>query len=317
MLGETLVTADFATFGMGELTIDPLSSTNIESCKFTGVDGTDIALTGVTRALSGVGSDVDSSRALYHPVGTLVIITFGVHSLKAQQDYFVSKSTVETITAVKNFTVSPNVPAPTNSLDVANKAYVQGVLAGSVGTASTTVFGTVKLTTSSATVVSTDDTRLPTQAENDAMAGTSGSPSSTNAYVTNLDTTTVVVASSVVRRLPSTGDIAVPATPGANGDATSKTYVDSDRWISSSTNATTAIPAGANWAMVQATDTSGGGNYSAQFVCVSAHNTPISATSWGPAVTTGITATWNVGGNLVITSISAGSISGVKIDFYK
>ena len=88
MLGETIVTADFATFGKGELTIDPLSSTNIESCTFTGVDGTDISLTGVTRALSGVGSDVNSSRAIYHPVGTLVIITFGVHSMKAQLDYF-------------------------------------------------------------------------------------------------------------------------------------------------------------------------------------------------------------------------------------
>lgn len=37
--------------------------------------------------------------------------------------------------------------------------------------------------------VSDQDARIPTQAENDALAGTSGSPSSSNKYVTNDDTT--------------------------------------------------------------------------------------------------------------------------------
>jgi hypothetical protein len=42
-------------------------------------------------------------------------------------------------------------------------------------------------------VVVTDDPRLPTQAENDALAGTKGSPSSSNKYVTDADTRLVAL----------------------------------------------------------------------------------------------------------------------------
>lgn len=48
--------------------------------------------------------------------------------------------------------------------------------------------------------VGDNDPRVPTQAENDALVGTSGTPSSSNKYVTNIDTTAAATASSVVRR---------------------------------------------------------------------------------------------------------------------
>lgn len=81
LTGETISTADFSTLGMGELTIDPLTSSTIESCTFTGIGS--LSFTGVTRGLSAVGDDVSASRKPYHPVGTLCIITFGVHSMNS------------------------------------------------------------------------------------------------------------------------------------------------------------------------------------------------------------------------------------------
>ena len=56
--------------------------------------------------------------------------------------------------------------------------------------------------------VNDQDPRLPTQAENDAMAGTSGPPSNTNRFVTDLDTSTTIVALKVAR-YNTDGDLAV------------------------------------------------------------------------------------------------------------
>lgn len=110
LTGESIATADFSVFGRGILTIDPLSSTNIEICSFTGVNSTSEALTGGIRGLSTVGDDVSVSRAKYHPVGTLVIISFGIH----------------------------------NIADL--KAYVDSAIAGTLGTSSDTSNGSTKLT---------------------------------------------------------------------------------------------------------------------------------------------------------------------------
>ena len=71
--------------------------------------------------------------------------------------------------------------------------------------ASTTVKGVSKV--SVAPVLATNpisvgdnDSRVPTQDENDALAGTSGTPSSTNKFVTNDDADTAATASKIVRR---------------------------------------------------------------------------------------------------------------------
>jgi hypothetical protein len=47
--------------------------------------------------------------------------------------------------------------------------------------------------------VGDNDTRIPTQSENDALVGTSGTASSTNKYVTNDDTSATAVAGKVYR----------------------------------------------------------------------------------------------------------------------
>lgn len=66
------------------------------------------------------------------------------------------------------------------------KITLQGIFDAVVASVST--FGSVKTTTATSTVISDDDTRVPTQDENDAMAGTYGTPGLANRYVTETDT---------------------------------------------------------------------------------------------------------------------------------
>lgn len=81
LTGETISTVDFATFGKVTMTIDPLSSSNIEFVSGTAIDGTNIAVTGLVRGLSAFDYTASTSRAKYHAVGTTVIIAFGTHNL--------------------------------------------------------------------------------------------------------------------------------------------------------------------------------------------------------------------------------------------
>lgn len=116
-----------------------------------------------------------------------------------------------------------------NANHLATKAYVDGVAIAGGADASTTVKGITKLSTAPASAsnpiaVGDNDGRVPTQDENDALAGTSGTPSSTNKYVT-ADDVAENTASKVVRR-KSDSNITVPTTPTASTDASSKAYTD-------------------------------------------------------------------------------------------
>ena len=142
LTGETLSTADFATFGKGTVTIDPLSSTNIEFVSFTAVDSTNIAFTGAARGLSAFDYTASTSRAKYHPVGTKIIISFGSHNL----------------------------------LDLIT--YIQGLVAGTIGNASASATGVTKLSTApvSPTIpiaVGDNDTRIATATQTAYLAAVS------------------------------------------------------------------------------------------------------------------------------------------------
>lgn len=110
--GETIATSDFSTFGRGIVTINPDGDTSNppEWCSFTAVDSVNLALTGVTRGLSAKGNTVIAANKRFYPVDTPVVISFGVHNLE----------------------------------DL--KSYIDSVVAGSVGTASDTTAGTLKIT---------------------------------------------------------------------------------------------------------------------------------------------------------------------------
>lgn len=84
------------------------------------------------------------------------------------------------------------------------KAYADGLAIAGAPDSSTSVkgIGRVSVAPASATIpifVGDNDPRVPTQAENDAMAGTSGTPSSSNKYVTADDVSATPAASKIAR----------------------------------------------------------------------------------------------------------------------
>lgn len=123
---------------------------------------------------------------------------------------------------------------PTFTADgqIITKKYADDLAIAGSPDASTTVKGISKLSSAPASptepiAVGTNDTRVPTQDENDALAGTSGTPSSSNKYVTNDDTATAATASKVARRLAGGNITVVTETQGNNStNAASTAYVD-------------------------------------------------------------------------------------------
>jgi hypothetical protein len=132
-----------------------------------------------------------------------------------------------TITSVTNIKSST---APASDYEYVNKAYVDGAVVSGGVDASTSAKGVSKLSTApvSATepiAVGTNDTRMPSQDENDALVGTSGTPSTSNKFVTNDDTASAKTANKIARR-DSNGDVLVSTTPTSGDAAASKTYVE-------------------------------------------------------------------------------------------
>lgn len=200
--GTTNITmTDFGTKGF--MTLEPGNSSQEEQISFTGVTqnaGGTATLTGV-KTVGFVSPYTETSGlAKAHPGGASAVIsnTAGFYGRIATKD------NDETITGTWDFTASPTAPEPTTDSQVATKKYVSDTVTGAVGTATEATYGTTKLSVAPATPgvpisVGDNDTRVPSQGENDALAGTSGTPSSTNKYVTNDDTSATSAASKVVR----------------------------------------------------------------------------------------------------------------------
>jgi hypothetical protein len=84
------------------------------------------------------------------------------------------------------------------------KEYIDGIAISGSPDASTSTKGISKMSTAPVSptnpiAVGDNDTRVPTQGENDALVGTSGTPSSSNKYVTNDDTATTPTSGKIVR----------------------------------------------------------------------------------------------------------------------
>ena len=177
-----------SSFGVkGYITLEP-DTNNEEAATFTGItantNGT-YTLTGVKTVLAQTPYTESSGLVRQHAGGTKVVVTDNV----AFWNTFPNKANNETITGTWG---SPSVP--TNPNDYTNKNYVDGlVIAGGVD-ASSTAKGITKLSinpvsSTNPIAVGDNDTRVPTQTEANALAGTSGTPSTTNKYVTENDTT--------------------------------------------------------------------------------------------------------------------------------
>jgi len=154
-------------------------------------DGT-VDITSVVRGLKEVSPYDTGGYKCDHPSGEIVI--FGNNP--QVYDSFLTDEQIDT-----DATLAANSDSVVPS-QKAIKTYIANFITGVIGTATNLLFGTVKMTTATSNIaVATDDLRVPTQDENNALVGTSGTAvSSSNKLVDNADTTGTgsVVRSSVV-----------------------------------------------------------------------------------------------------------------------
>lgn len=146
------------------------------------------ALTNIKTVTRGTGVGT-SGLLLTHRKGAEVIISDHV-AIKRMMDVLDGTTGFDSATPLKY----DAAPTFTTDHQIVTKKYVADTLTGAVGTATEAVYGTTKLSVAPASAgvpisVGDNDGRVPTQGENDALAGTSGTPSASNKFVTNDDTT--------------------------------------------------------------------------------------------------------------------------------
>lgn len=176
------------------------------SCSLSGTSLTNI------KSVSRQG--VETTGAVRkHRVGATVTITDFKH-IKAINDLLDGTTDLDASTPLKYDGVA-DMTGSTNK--IATVKYVNDTAIAGAPDASTTVKGISKLSTAPASptdpiAVGTNDTRMPTQGENDALAGSSGTPSSTNKYITEEDVSNAGASGKIVR---ATGT-ALPALDGSS-----------------------------------------------------------------------------------------------------
>jgi hypothetical protein len=239
--GNVLTMTSFGT--KGYITLEP-NTTNEEAASFTGIvanaNGT-YTLTGVSSGLAQSPYTEASGLVRQHSGGTQVVITDTVQFWNT----FPNKNNDSTIAATYTFT-SPNYPRidsavtpPVDDEEFVTKKYVDDIVVAGSPDASTTTKGITKLSVAPVSptdpiAAGTNDPRIPTQGENDALVGTSGTPSTSNKYVTNDDTTGtgLIPRSSIVNVLRkfggdgSDGALVLADTSGTGTITTSGTTVN-------------------------------------------------------------------------------------------
>lgn len=320
---------------IGYGTLDP-QTTKSEFISFTGItqnsDGS-ANLTGVQRGLAKSYPYTASSTFRLPHAGQSIFILSDAPGLFNE---YVTKRNTETISGSKTFTSTTTFSSSTQGItpilssEIATKGYVDGVAIAGAPTMTTTVRGIAKLSvvaasTTNPIVVGDNDTRVSpvslaalTSGEVAALVGSFGTPTTTNRYLTELDATSTVASSSRLVRYTSTGQITATTTPVATTDATSKSYVDGDRWISSisTTTTTIAIPTGAYIAYINA----GTPSTLSSFLNPHASTTAVCATGDGTANPKGWSGVWNAAptSTIVISNgCSAAGVGTITISFYK
>lgn len=220
--GTTNITmTDFGSKGF--MTLEPGNSIQEEQISFTGVTqnaGGTATLTGV-KTVGFVSPYTETSGlAKAHPGGGAAVIsnTAGFYNRVATKD------NDETITGTWTFTSTAKPlfnanPTFSDDKELITKKYADDLAIAGSPDATTSIKGISKMSYAPASATSPiavgdNDPRVPSQGENDALAGTSGTPSSTNKYVTNDDTSATSSASKVVRA-NGTGKIDVGFIPSS------------------------------------------------------------------------------------------------------
>lgn len=163
--GQTITTSDFAQYGRGILTINPLSLASVEFASFTGINpalGANGGVTGALRGLSSKGNNQIAGNQKFNPIGTPVLISFGTHNLLD----IPALAGTNAFTGANSFSVSPTAPTGGTGNMVATATDIANALSGTSGTATNLVYGTVKLSVAASSapapiVVGTNDPRVP------------------------------------------------------------------------------------------------------------------------------------------------------------
>jgi len=183
----------------GYFTADPGNGSQEEAGTFTGitqnVNGT-ATLTGVSHQMFEDPYTETSGMTKSHTGGVSLVLS----NTAGFYQNFLRLNDSNTVSDVLIFT-NPNYPQmdvatpfPTLGVQLATKAYVDSVAIAGSPKATDTVYGISKLSVAAVSptdpiVVGTNDGRVPTQNENDALVGTSGTAvSSSNKLVDNADT---------------------------------------------------------------------------------------------------------------------------------
>lgn len=207
-------------------------------------------------------------------------------------------------------------PIFTSDNQLITKAYAEALVAGGVGFATNTTYGTVKLSVAAVSssipiAVGDNDVRVPpvntstlTLAQIAALAGTGTPNGTTGKYVTNDDTSASSVANKVVRfdafgNLPAQTNTFKTFLAGENitaGAPVSAGYFQSDNGIQLDNKDTVAT----NPAASSITKSFTIGNHTNRILIVTIHtNTTITAVSYGGVAMTLISGASNTGGNQV------------------
>ena len=208
--GVKLTMTDFGT--LPTFTIDPKISGYEEINSFTGItdNGDNTAtLTGLTRNLLGKSPYTASpSGGKLHGSGGIIVFSDNpqVYARLAALE------NANTWSAIQTFSVSPIVPTGGTGTQAANATDIANAIVGASGTATNTVFGTVKLSVAAVSgpapiAVGDNDTRVPpvntstmTAGQVAALAGESGTaPSVSNKFEDYADTAAVATATKLVR----------------------------------------------------------------------------------------------------------------------
>lgn len=161
----------------GYITFEP-DTTNEEAATFTGVtanaNGT-YTLTGLKTALAQSPYTETSGLVRQHAGGTKIVVTDNV----SFWDTFINKHNTSTIDAIYTFATASTpliTDQPTTNLMAANKLYVDTVTTAGAPDASAVTKGITRLSVAPVSptapiAVGDNDTRVPTQGENDALVG--------------------------------------------------------------------------------------------------------------------------------------------------
>lgn len=141
------------SYTVGEIKVyNPNDTTLYEDLKFTNNVAGVLTILTANRGLNGTTplSAITTDFKIIFPADTdysRFKIDQAIKTIYTALSGYVKKTLDETIAGIKTFTSFPITPSSTPSTDyqVANKKYVDGVVTGGIGSASTTTAGTVKI----------------------------------------------------------------------------------------------------------------------------------------------------------------------------